>query len=316
MYLSDAIQGSYGEKSEDRLSQIFAATFNESVYFRKLLLKFLSCKLDSKNLIAQTQQTVIAKSGRGRLDILILDSRKSPKLIIENKVDAPLLADQLKLYNQVTSLRKIQKFAFVKHFFQFSRPPFWEVRHWSEFHGFLQAQPVAKLATDHFLIYNFLQHLKEMGMSRITRIENIELKKLAEAVMKLRGRELPEISLAPFDIFETASQYVSMLEQLVDLIRQDVAFNRILKKGIRFTPWVSAWGSPPKDLWLGFESRSSRNIQFGTGLFFDSKRGTYSIQTYVNSNKYQSIKHKFKHLEFDEYANEALIFWRKQLNRY
>lgn len=320
-YLSQAIQGLYRESSEDRLSQIFAATFNHSAAFRRRVLRFLECSnLDSSTLNARTQQSFGNASNRGRVDILILEHNRRARLVIENKVDAPLYAPQLLAYNRVDFLSNARKIAFVKHYFQLTVPEGWRIKHWSDFHGFLLKNPVGEGGTDAFLIENFTHHLKEMGMAQITRIGAARLRHLAHAMKVIRREQRPEFSLARSNVFTTASEFLDMLEQLVGRIREEPILLKALGKRVRFTPWIGRWGDPPQDIWIGFETGLPQKPcgihHIGTGLFCNTKRGTCRVESYANGSEWTDRIHKFKSdLILDVYAKEAILFWKQQLTK-
>ena len=47
-YLVEAIQKDYETTGENRLSQVFSASFNHSEVFKKLFLKFIGCPFKKK----------------------------------------------------------------------------------------------------------------------------------------------------------------------------------------------------------------------------------------------------------------------------
>lgn len=321
MYLNEVIQGHYREYSEDRLSQIFKATFNQSIIFRKRFLQFLKIKHSNPALLkAVTQQGVVSHSKQGRLDILILDGNNNPFIVIENKIDAPLYASQLHTYNKVSDLSNIRKVALVKHYFQLNVPDAWEIEHWSDFHKYLENHPISEQSIDAFLIKNFMQHLKEIQMARVSRIESWRLRDLAKAMKHIRRERKPQYSLMKSNVFATASEFLDIVEQIVDRIRQEPTLVKKLNKNVRFTPWLGYWSPDDSDddIWLGFETQLAKKPnglkQLGTGLFFDTKRGTYYLNSYLGGMNWYDKYHEFKNfLDSDVYIKEAIDFWKKHL---
>lgn len=171
-YLEEALAGGYSDYSEDRLSQIFCASFNHSSRFRKLFLETVN--LDSKSyaaLSAQTQISYEAGKKDARIDIIIYKNGK-PYIVIENKVDAPLTNKQLSKYNKIKDLRRCKKLAVVKHYFDSIIQGQWKIYHWADLYSAYKLAFVAGISNqvDKFVISNFVEYLEMMNMSRVHQI--------------------------------------------------------------------------------------------------------------------------------------------------
>ena len=55
-FILDAIKGAHAEQSEDRLTQVFCACFNNSRHFRQLFLRFIERKSGAGSFRARTQE--------------------------------------------------------------------------------------------------------------------------------------------------------------------------------------------------------------------------------------------------------------------
>lgn len=113
-YLAEVLKGNYGNYSEDRLSQIFSATFNNSTFFKRAFLHTISItKIPEFNkLISKTQMNFGSSNEDARIDIIIYKDNR-PFIIIENKVESPLTKSQIIKYNKIKQLNKCKKVALV-----------------------------------------------------------------------------------------------------------------------------------------------------------------------------------------------------------
>jgi hypothetical protein len=288
-YLSEVLFGNYPEKSEDRLTQTFAATFNHSARFRKRFWKLIGRNPARATFLrARTQQTHSANGTQSRLDTVIVNASKKPVAIIENKVEAPLYSEQLKRYGILPGFGHVLKIAVVKNYFDLEDPPDWKIVHWSEVHGAIDTASAGwpdEVGT--FVARTFLNQLENLRMARISVIEEKRLRDFAKAVHTLR-KERAAFSLAKANVFETAADYMSMLEELVGHIRTDKVLSRRLGKSVRFSAriqwWRDAAGKPPY-LWIGyhtwFRKRKNGFRAIGTGISFYPHNGRYTIDTYA-----------------------------------
>lgn len=316
-YLSEATRGDYAEKSEDRLTQTFAATFNHSQKFRKGFLEILGLNTRfAHDLQALTQQAYSIHGSR--LDLKLVTSHGHPIAIIESKIEAPLYSEQLERYSGLPGMANVKKVALVKNYFDLAVPVGWKLLHWSDVHGVL-----SKVSrnwpndTDSFITRAFLKRLENLRMGRISVIEEGRLRDLAMAAKAL-SRDGKVFSLSNANIFETAADYVSMLEELVGHIRADAVLSRLLGKNVRFSSkivWVE--DDDERYLWIGYHTglRKKRNgfKAIGTGICLYPGKGRHEINTYAKSSTYKEFFHRSRSLNFDQYAREALKFWKRNL---
>jgi hypothetical protein len=91
-FLETAIHGRYAASSEDRLTQVFVASFNSSVSVRRAVGALLL--IPNAATLKATPQV---HDGAGRIDVVL--HRESKEICrIENKIDAPLTLCQMRRY--------------------------------------------------------------------------------------------------------------------------------------------------------------------------------------------------------------------------
>src|SRR5688572_14452767 len=103
-YLIEAIKGNYENHSEDRLSQIFSASFNHSEVFRQRVCEFFGCPSLCEAACC-TQQPYLAGKARARIDMLIRSRSNRPLVVVENKLEAGFAPDQLKRYDRIRAIK-------------------------------------------------------------------------------------------------------------------------------------------------------------------------------------------------------------------
>jgi hypothetical protein len=190
-FITQSLDGDYGSFSEDRLTQLAAASFNHSRVFRVCFLKFLRARDANKaiNARAETQRPVWRNGERGRLDMVVKRGHRTVA-IVENKVDAPLLSRQLKFYNEVPELKSAKKIALVRHYFETQGfDANWRVLHWRDFYLVLRARvdgPKSIPPTDKFVLRSFIEYLEAANMHTPTRIAKRDMKDLARMLRGLR----------------------------------------------------------------------------------------------------------------------------------
>ena len=155
---------------ENRLTQLAAASFNHSEVFRRCFLQFLGARNARKttNCKAHTQQSIQRKGDIGHLDLEIIRGGRTV-VLVENKVDAPLKAQQLRFYEGEPRLKSARKIALVKNYFDFSEDAGeWHVLHWRDFYLALSTCLDGKRkipAIDAFIVRNFNQYLEAANMN-------------------------------------------------------------------------------------------------------------------------------------------------------
>lgn len=319
-YLSEATRGDYAEKSEDRLTQTFAATFNHSPRFRKEFLKLVGLQPgQAATLQALTQQGYSVEGARSRLDVKLVDENGRAVAIVESKIEAPLYAEQLRRYGVLPGMSKVRKIALVKNYFDLAVPSGWRLLHWADVHGCVgRVSRDWPEGVDGFITRTFLKRLENLRMGRISVIEENRLRDLARAVQTL-AEEGRAFSLSSANVFETAADYIAMLEELVGHIRLDAALSRRLGKNVRFSSKMGWWTEDrERYFWIGFYTslRDRRNgfRGIGTGICLYPDGRKYEINTYVSTaSGYKEFFHKSRSIAFDHYVREALSFWKRAL---
>ena len=327
-YLLEALKGDYSFGSEDRLSQIFSASFNQSPKFRKLFYTFSGiCPFSDPKAI--TQQCDRGERLEGRLDICLYDG-KALRVIIENKIEAPLFVRQLSTYSRIHSTRLIKKIALVKNFFEpFADDKGWKILHWGDFYRHLDRglSHLGSTTLDYFIIDNFKTHIEEIGMRTVTRISRGELLGLTKAIHKMRSPKKCSFSLK-MPVFEIAVRYIQMLENIVDMTKAEPIICNAVKINYRFTPWCFGWfdkdGKVDRyNFMMGVEislkRRSRHRVKCVSTaiLFYDNKPDKYKIVTYWQGKKDNDFNdctdYKGKDLILDKYAKQVISLWKKWL---
>ena len=122
--------------------------------------------------------------------------------------------------------------------------------------------------------------------------------------------------------FETATEYLGMVEDIVSQMHEEPLFRKRLGKK-RFSPWLSWWceDDAGKKIypWLGVDFRLRKPhkgvARISTGLLFDSRRGSLTVQTYTSDDSGNFLSYKVHNgdLRFEAYAKEVITFWKAHL---
>jgi hypothetical protein len=259
--------------------------------------------------------------------VCIVDEKDKPVIVIENKIESPLESEQLRKYNKVKELAHAKrKIALVKH--NFEPPPDelrWEIYHWSDLHEFYSkhTEKIEKRLVDRFVIQNFVNYLEELEMSNVQVIKGDDLKELAKAIHVLRNDRVPYCHLKTA-IFETANNFLKMLEQIVKLARREQIISKRIGKNFRFSPWIgcTSYDDEKKvNPWIGIDidlNKKYRNVfRLSTGMYFgDKRKSKYEIFTEAYDELDESLveeKYKGKDLIFEEYSKQVITTWKKWL---
>jgi hypothetical protein len=241
---------------------------------------------------------------------------------VENKIDAPLTTYQLKTYNRVSGFRDARKIALVKHYFEMERVRDWTILHWADLHSMLKVSSEGGEPIDSFVIREFVAILKELGMARALLIERERLRKLAHFIKSLREPK-PNHHLDSVTPFETATEYLGMLEDIVSQLHEEPLFRKRLGTKARFSPWFSWWyeddDKKKAHPWLGVQiqlRKAYKGISWiATAILFYSKDDSFWDQSYTSYKSgtfLKSVPHK-GNLRFEAYAKTAITFWKEQL---
>lgn len=221
-FLGTALKYNISEYSEDRLSQIVAASFNVSPIFRRIFLDFLKVKADSKNLHMYTQ----LQSATSRPDMLIRDGKKS-LILIESKVDLDVSQTQLdnhKKYNDTFNhYRVIAKYnAPVKGL--------WKLHTWYELNVAVESQFKRKNSQlDAFILKEVSGYLKELKLNLAQTIKKNELKEVAKFITNLRFEQEIDFNFKNSDPFKTLTDAKDILKQIVEELKVSSKTSRYFK---------------------------------------------------------------------------------------
>lgn len=330
-YLKEVLTGDYSNHNENRLSQIFSASFNNSNLFKKTFLGAINCKTKSiSEYVADTQINYSTSKKDARIDIIIYRNRK-PLIIIENKINAPLTANQLKKYNNIKSLITCKKIVIAKHFFEdFKDIKKWKIHHWSEIYAKFKEQ-INKGVTDPidtFIFNNFIEHLELLNMTRVHKISESELSYFSESIYKIRNKPKPFFALSNKNIFDTGTQILSMLEEIIELAHKEPLILESVGKNFRYRPYIDWWyideinehNNLSITVRLFLSNSPNKLNRLGTGFFFNNETKKYSVSTYAQAKggpifiKEIEYNGKGKGVVFDDYAKQVINNWKKWLN--
>lgn len=324
-YLNEILMGEYASHSEDRLTQVLAATFNASQQFRHIFMSFAGIKVQRRHSLRAQTQTEYDLSGKyARTDMEVRVGSRVV-LVVENKVESRLTAHQLLTYNKIPDVRRAKKVALVKHYFPNPKgADEWRVLHWHDLHAQAQKALSKKChEVDRFVIRGFVSRLEVAQMDRATFISSADLKIMARALHKVQYDNRCWLSLKK-PVFQTAQNFLDILEGIIDESRTRGSF--VAKVGGRylFNPAISSSGNArdrekrwPISLQADIKLKKPINeiVRLGLGLFM-TERGTFDIVVYAINKKNRYIQRLFlrsKSVEFTTLCSATLSVWQKWL---
>lgn len=308
-FVTQLLAGDYRSYSEDRLTQLTAASFNHSDSFRRCFLRFLGSRHAGAPADghAITQVPVWSRGRLGRLDLII---KRNGRLVcvVENKVDSQLDPSQLKRYSAVAGLKSAQTVALVKSYFEAPRANAgWQILHWRDFYLELRhclENQRALSALDGMIIRNFIQYLEVAKMHVPTEITKQDMTELAKMLHGLRFIEETNAGWLPTktQVFETAADFLRMLESIVEESRIVTKLSKVARKKYRFTPRISHWSITTKygaeyHGWVGIHvcvylpKPRHKTKSVGVGLFVDSQK-KWCIEAFRNVTDDDEIDEK------------------------
>jgi hypothetical protein len=277
----------------------------------------LSCR---PNYSSETQDAYDVGGEKCKIDIS-LKFKNQPHVIIENKIDAPLLARQLQQYNHIQALKNVKKVCIVKadkpdeHY-----PSNWQIIHWHDIH-----ERLTQDCAGDFICRNFIDILEEHNMMLPERITKAELKCLAERLYDIREALRPSFPLGD-NVFETIIKYKAMLNEIWSMAKRDDIIRQRVGKNFRCTPSVHTWkyDYTPKGsrLFLSIEwrirlPRIKKGIRYiDTGIYLRNIRGLFYINAGIVSDSgtwIDQVAYRKNDLVFADYATQVISFWRRKL---
>jgi len=327
-YIKEILTGDYSNYCEDRLSQLFSASFNNSEIFKKIFFNVIKEEYKSGGKYSsRTQKYYSPQNENARIDIII-DLNERPIIIIENKVESSLTSHQLEKYNTIQELRGCSKYAIVKHYFEnIAKNAGWTIYHWADFYVELKKKHNNHISnqSDNFIISNFIEHLELMQMTRVNIISQKKLMDFSGVLKQIRNEKKPSVALAQKNFFETGNQITAMLEEIVNRVRQEDVLITKIGTSFRYTPRLNWWYEDEKHIpdhrdigiYVFLPVKNSKNeiACLGTGIFFYNKNPKkYTISIYAsdkNEEWKQNVTYKKRDLIFEDYAKQVISNWKK-----
>jgi len=337
-FVTQALTGNYDPLSENRLTQLTAASFNHSAVFRRCFLEFLGVRKGrtTTNCRALPQQSIWRRRELGHLDLEITRGGRTVA-IVENKVDAPLRARQLRFYAGGPRLKSAKKIALVQNYFDFTEGAGeWDVLHWRDFYLVLCAcLDREKLAhatdTDTFILQNFKEYLETAHMHAPTVITKTDLNDLALMLHGLRYPDKTKFKTIHLKdtVFQTAADWIRMMESIFEDSQLMSRLNKAARKQYRFTPCIFHWdevnkGKDTKTFpWISiqweitFSKPCGKTKAVGLGLFVGVDRkwyiDAYRWMTGSSSIDSRRIMDARSNIVRETLSKKVLKVWRQWL---
>jgi hypothetical protein len=216
MYLVEALKYNVPAFHEDRLTQIIAATFNESKYFQRVFLKFLRLPY-LQTLSAKTQ--VANENAPSRPDLVIFNG-EIPHILVESKVGAKSNKDQQVRHSRLKA----------KHLFLIVRDP---VAHgsvdsrfrkvtWFDFFSFLMAVQLSdRRSVDTFLIDKLITFGRECNMLLPDKILRSDFENACALFTQVRLMNSPSHSFERRNPFQSLDSISLFLERALIKVKDD-----------------------------------------------------------------------------------------------
>jgi len=257
-FLETAVHGRHAAYSEDRLTQILVASFNSSPNVRRAVGKLLS--IPEAGTLQATSQV---HDGAGRIDV-VLHRKTKDFCRIENKIEARLTLRQMHRYALNGNGKTTRVVALVKRYpaeaavlRQFG------IFRWSSLDRLLRIEKLNPTCTDGFVSLNFHRHLEELGMAKVNSIPLARLRDLSKALHSLRTKSQPVLSLSRTNYFETATDVLSICQDLIDEARKDVELCKRIGTAFRFNPRLGSVRTEDDD---GKMQLTELSLTVGIGL--------------------------------------------------
>ena len=322
-YLAEAMKGGYDFDSEDRLSQVFSASFNHSPTFRRLFYSFAKIK-PLTNPRSTTQQCEKHPDNDGRLDVCLKEGNQE-RVIIESKKDARLEIEQLIRYSKMHPTTK--RIALVKNCIKpFQTAKGWTILHWGDFYRHLKNSSTTTngMSIDGFIINNFCSHMEGVELNTVTKIKDTALVSLSRVLCSMRTEQQSEMSLS-LPIFETASGFVAMLEGIIERASENSSIQKVVAKDCRVAPklrWYTheEYG-PSCEIFVRLNVKYSKHpvLSVSTRIVFLENIFQVFIERKMRNRKSAAKKEveylvpRETGLKYDDYADHVIGQWAKWL---
>jgi len=343
-FLAEAIAGGYGARSENRLTQVFAATINHVPGFGQAMGRLLGLP-PATGYAAVTQ---VATAGHdGQLDLLIRDRGTGRVLaVIESKIDAPLTREQLRKYDRLLRCtpelggQGVRRIALIRWRDAALRESTWRMRYWSEIYqaacAVLRSAPSP---LERHIVSWFLAHMESLHMDLPIRIPHPALRGLSKVLAEIRDNKRPYPPLilgGGASAFQVAQRYLDYLASIVEASKQDPLIARRIGKNYRFSPHLAyvyhedagtriSDFRPDINFHLDLERpvrrRSPTPWQVrGVGVSFvvqERPVGAYRISTYaMRDQKVWELEHQYptrRGIVYADFERFVLQRWRQYL---
>jgi hypothetical protein len=326
VFLGTAIHGRHAAYSEDRLTQVFVASFNSSPNVRWAVGNLLSIP-EAGKLKATSQ----VHDGAGRIDV-VLHRETKDVCRIENKIEAPLTLLQMQRYSLNENGKATRVVALVKRYpaeaavlRQFG------IFRWSSLDRLLRIEKLDPTCTDGFVSLNFHRHLEELGMAKVDSIPVAKLRDLSKAIHSLRTKPYPTLSLSRTNFLDTATDVLSICQDLIDEARKDPDLCKRIGTAFRFNPEINSMfnkgedGKELTELTLTARIRLKKPVngvkEIQAGIAFgvtDPSRiaiGTWFIgPDYYYTSESATLRVK-RDMQADDFVRFCLKRWRRVLLR-
>lgn len=274
-------------KREVNVSRAFASCFSTSEAFRTTVLKVIcrACGVKPRVASAPWRCETEVHTSAGRPDIrLVPHDPRTPTLILENKVAAPLTKGQLLGY--CSTDRRARVVAVTRRYPEVGRR--WlrinrcaSVR-WQEIHKALGAVPRIKGA-DRFLCEAFRSYLEELDMAHredITLADVAKVNKLVTAISSKRNSWMVADSA-----LRTGADLLALLDQVLRGARDEQrAVEKWAANGPMYIKWHEPDGPPAHHFSFKLLKRGLKEW-FGAGFMFVDGEAFWVVQGKIGGGR-------------------------------
>lgn len=254
-FLLEAAYGRHRPMQEERLTRIFVACFNHSIIVRKAVGELFGGDYNSCHAKAEMRnQTDDRRVREGRRDIEILEGGQV-RLVIENKITAPLTYAQLWMYRRARKRAKVT--ALIKEIaFRDSRDlKGYAVKQWNQLFCLLDSYSETTKEPDGFVARQLMGYLEAHDMDTSVDLKKRDMAKCAELLHQLRFGEYPWVNLGHGQ-FKTIVDWQDFLKTILESAAESRHFVTRVGRKFRREPVFGYWndedtGEKKDDAWLG-----------------------------------------------------------------